>query len=95
MLRRLFDSAALVRLGRISYSFYLFHGLVIIIVCDHLGPLLYGLPGLVRFPVLLGCSFTSSAAVASVAYRLFEQPYFARRNARLRFELGSTPSTNG
>jgi peptidoglycan/LPS O-acetylase OafA/YrhL/cellulose synthase/poly-beta-1,6-N-acetylglucosamine synthase-like glycosyltransferase len=91
-LHRIFRSEILSRLGRVSYSFYLFHGLVIIIVCDHLAPMLRGLPEFVRFLVLLSCSFAFSAAVASVFYRLLERPYFERRHSRLSFEMSSTPS---
>jgi len=44
LLQRVFRWEVLERLGKVSYSFYLFHGLVIIIFCNHLGPLLQELP---------------------------------------------------
>jgi peptidoglycan/LPS O-acetylase OafA/YrhL len=95
VLHRMFALEPLRRLGRVSYSFYLFHGLVIIIVCDHLAPLLHGLPEPLTFVLLLGCSFGCSVAVASVSYRLLEQPYFERRHARLAFAMTSGRSANG
>jgi peptidoglycan/LPS O-acetylase OafA/YrhL len=95
VLRRMFALEALRRLGRVSYSFYLFHGLVIIIVCDHVAPLLRPLPESVTFVLLLGCSFACSVAVASLSYRLLEQPYFERRHARLAFAMGAGRSANG
>jgi peptidoglycan/LPS O-acetylase OafA/YrhL len=82
LLQRVFRWEVLERLGKVSYSFYLFHGLVIIIFCNHLGPLLQELPEIVRFLVLISCSFACSAALASVSYRLIERPYFERRHSR-------------
>ena len=95
LLHRLFALEKLRRLGKVSYSFYLFHGLVIIIVCDQLKPFLHDLPELVTFALLLGCAFACSVAVASVSYRLLERPYFERRHARLAFAMGSGGSANG
>jgi len=95
VLHRMFAWEPLRRLGRVSYSFYLFHGLVIIIVCDHLAPLLHGLPEPLTFVLLLGCSSGCSVAIASASYRLLEQPYFQHRNARLAFTMGSGRSASG
>jgi len=84
LLHRLFTFAPLCRLGKVSFSFYLLHGLMIIVVCDHLAPLLRGLPEAARFVTLLIAAFGASTAVASFSYRLLEQPYFEFRHARLR-----------
>jgi peptidoglycan/LPS O-acetylase OafA/YrhL/cellulose synthase/poly-beta-1,6-N-acetylglucosamine synthase-like glycosyltransferase len=82
-LHKIFCVPALVNLGKVSYSFYLFHGLVVIVVCDHLALLLRGLPGALRFFVVLACAFTCSVAVAWLCHRLLEVPYFARKHLSL------------
>jgi len=95
LLNRLFSLDALCRLGAVSYSFYLFHPLVIIVICDHLGPLLQGLPETIRFVVLLACSFACSSAVASVFYRLMERPYFQWRSTRLLVAVNAAGAARG
>jgi exopolysaccharide production protein ExoZ len=82
-LHALFGMRALRRLGNVSYSFYLLHGLMIIVVCDYLGPRLGTFPEILKFLVLLVIALAASSAVASVSYALFEKPYFALK-ARLR-----------
>jgi len=57
---------------------------MIIVVCDHLAPMLRGLPEPARFAALIIAAFAASTAVASLSYRLLEQPYFEFRHARLR-----------
>ncbi|HKU86704.1 MAG TPA: glycosyltransferase family 2 protein [Casimicrobiaceae bacterium] len=79
-LHRVFCLPVLIVLGRVSYSFYLLHGLVIIIVCDHLAAVLTGLPEGLRFFALLLCAFGSSVAVASLFYRFLERPYFEHKH---------------
>jgi peptidoglycan/LPS O-acetylase OafA/YrhL len=95
LLNRVFSASPLRRLGKVSYSFYLFHGLLVIVVCDHVGPLLQWLPEAPRFAILLGFAFSASVAVAALSYRLFEQPYFDRRSTSRSFDIGSTTSANG
>jgi len=90
LLHRLFCAETLCRLGAVSYSFYLFHPLVIIVVCDHLGALMPPMPQSIRFFVLLVCSFACSAAVASVSYRLVERPYFEWRSTRPSVNMTAT-----
>ena len=82
-LHKVFCAPALVSLGRVSYSFYLFHGLVVIVVCDYLAVHLKGLPEEIRFFVLLVCAFAFSVAVAWLCHRFLELPYFARRHSSL------------
>lgn len=78
-LHKMFCWRPLRQLGNVSYSFYLFHGLAIIIVCDHAGPGLRGMAEPLRFALLLIGSFALSTAVAAVSYTLLERPYFERR----------------
>ena len=79
LLHRLFCWRALRRIGNVSYSFYLFHGLALVAFCDHVGPHLGGLPEPVRFFALLTGSFALSLAAAAISYACFERPYFQWR----------------
>ena len=79
VLHDLFSNALMRYVGNVSYSFYLFHGLMIIVVCEYLGPHLAMLPDPVKFIVLFLTAFFSSCAVAALSYALFEKPYFAHR----------------
>ena len=89
LLHRMFHWEVLRRLGKVSYSFYLFHGLIVVVVCDHVGPMLRDLPEIVRFSILLSGSFALSAAAAAVFYRLLERPYFEHRlRSELAYGLG-------
>ncbi len=91
MLHKLFCWTPLQRLGKISYSFYLFHGTALIVFCDQIGPHLPVLPELLRFIVLFVGSFALSVAAALVSYALFERPYFQhkrRTEIRVRPSLG-------
>jgi exopolysaccharide production protein ExoZ len=80
VLHRFFCLNALRWIGDISYSFYLFHGLAIVVFCDRVGRYLNGLPELQRFGALLAGSFALSIAIALISYRLFEKPYFDRKH---------------
>lgn len=79
ILHKAFCWEPLRRIGHISYSFYLFHGLAIVAFCDHLGPNLRELPEAIRFIVLFTGSFALSLATALVSYALLEKPYFERK----------------
>lgn len=78
-LHRVFCLGPLSRLGNISYSFYLFHGLVIVAFCDHVGPHLKEFPEPVRFIALIAGSFAFSLLAARLSYALLEKPYFTRK----------------
>jgi peptidoglycan/LPS O-acetylase OafA/YrhL len=67
------------RLGTISYSFYLFHGLGIVIFCDQIFPLLH-VPRGIQFVAMLAGSYVFSIGMAAVSYHLLERPYFERHD---------------
>jgi exopolysaccharide production protein ExoZ len=81
-LHKLFRLGPLCRLGNISYSFYLFHGLAIVAFCDHVGPHLKALPEAARFIALFAGAFALSVVAASLSYALLERPYFTRKGAK-------------
>jgi peptidoglycan/LPS O-acetylase OafA/YrhL len=66
-------------LGRISYSFYLFHGLAIVVICDYIGVLIPQPLQMGRLPFLMVGSFLFSILLAWASYVLLERPYFERR----------------
>jgi exopolysaccharide production protein ExoZ len=78
-LGRLFQFSPLRALGNVSYSFYLLHGIALVAVVDHIGPLCAGWPAGIHFAVLLGISFAVSVGASFISYRLLEQWYFERR----------------
>jgi len=78
---------ALSRLGVVSYSFYLFHGLAIVAFCDHVGPYLR-VPEAMRFAILISGSFAASLAIAQLSYLLLEKPYFDRARKQRQTECG-------
>jgi len=92
ILHRVFCWKPLRRLGDISYSFYLFHGLAIVVFCDRVGLLIGGLPELPRFCVLLVGAFALSIAVGLVSYRLLEKPYFDRNDGAKVFAAAASPA---
>ena len=81
---------AMIALGRISYSFYLWHLLVLIAVFDlatktSVASWVVALPSLLRAGLLLSLGLGASVLVATASYRVFEMPYFkalARRRQR-------------
>jgi exopolysaccharide production protein ExoZ len=79
MLARCFNASVLRRLGNCSYSLYLLHGLMIVVVVDHLGPRWASLPLAIHAGVLMLVSLLASAALAGVSYRWLERPYFKHR----------------
>ncbi len=87
VLHRAFCWQPLRHIGNVSYSFYLFHGLAIIVVCDHIGPHIGGLPDIARLLVLLIGSFALSSLAAMVSYELLEKPYFERKRRTEPFKV--------
>ncbi|HUQ74419.1 MAG TPA: acyltransferase [Burkholderiales bacterium] len=79
MLRRLLSLRPLMALGRVSYSFYLFHSLAVFIVCDNVGPRIGLPPGPALFALAFAGSFALALAFSAISFRLFERPYFTRR----------------
>jgi exopolysaccharide production protein ExoZ len=78
-LARLLARRPLVLLGRVSYSFYLLHWMVVVLVARALTPhrdRLGAFPGTVTLFVV---AFALSALVATALWWLAERPYFARR----------------
>jgi peptidoglycan/LPS O-acetylase OafA/YrhL len=91
---RLFAHPTLRRLGTLSYSFYLYHPIVISLVL-YKGLALTGAfkNPLVAVPFVAIGSFAATMLVSTLSYRLFEAPYFARRKPApaLALSVGSTP----
>lgn len=81
---------ALIALGRISYSFYLWHLLVLIAIFDlanktSVSSWVVALPSWLRALLLFSLGLGVSVMVATASYRVFEMPYFtahARRRQR-------------
>jgi exopolysaccharide production protein ExoZ len=76
--------SAMLHLGRISYSFYLWHLLVLICIfraldAAQLLPHLRTWPWAARWTTLFVLCGIASALVSGVSYRLLERPYFAQR----------------
>jgi exopolysaccharide production protein ExoZ len=66
-------------LGNLSYSFFLLHGLALIIVVDHAGPVIAGIGEPARILLLIAGSFFLATFAAACSYLLFERPYFERK----------------
>lgn len=79
VLNRIFCLMPIRRLGNMSYSFYLLHGLAVIVVVDNVGPFVRGLPQAVQFVLLMGIAFLVAAASAKASFMLFEKMYFDRK----------------
>ena len=78
-LARLLAARPLVRLGRVSYSFYLLHWMVVVLVARALTPHRESLGPLPGTLLLFGVAFVLSAISATVLWWLAERPYFRRR----------------
>lgn len=79
-LGRFLSRPSLRKLGALSYSFYLYHSIVILFVIHYFLPWL----GVSRnpwmaVPVLFVSSFLITITVASWSYALFEAPYFKKK----------------
>ncbi len=81
-------SPSILLLGRISYSFYLWHLLVLICVFDalhklQLVPVLTAWPWPARWCMLILVTVALSIAVSLVSYNAMERPYFAKSKRQL------------
>jgi peptidoglycan/LPS O-acetylase OafA/YrhL len=82
---RLFDNRPLDWLGERSYSFYLFHVLVLRLVIDHL----YSGVGPHAAGIYTALTFALTIPVAALGYALVERPFLARRRP---WRTGAAPA---
>ena len=81
----LLTRAPLIALGRISYSFYLLHWMIVVLVARAITPYADALGPVGGTIVIFVAGFVLSALAAAVSWWLAERPYFARRHrARAR-----------
>ena len=76
-IHRLLALRALRELGRVSYSFYLVHWMVVVLVARALEAHVKALGPLVVAIVIFGAGFVLSAIAATASWWLAERPYFA------------------
>jgi exopolysaccharide production protein ExoZ len=81
-LARLLASRPPVWLGRISYSFYLLHWMIVVLVARWLSPQRDALGAFGSTVALFATAFALSAIAATASWWLAERPYFASRRAR-------------
>jgi len=70
---RIFEAAPLRALGRVSYSFYLVHWMIVVLVARAVE----GMPMAAAATVIFGAGFALSAAAATALWWVAERPYFA------------------
>ena len=78
-LARALSHPVMLRLGRISYSFFLVHYLVIYVVALALGKALVGEHPVAHGVLLVGASLVLSVAAAELLYVVAERFYFSKR----------------
>jgi peptidoglycan/LPS O-acetylase OafA/YrhL len=84
-LQPLFERRAIRAFGRISYSYYLFHGAVIVAIRLFLFPVAAQVaPSWAVVPVLLAACFAASAVGSAVVYKMIEEPLRALRYPQFR-----------
>jgi exopolysaccharide production protein ExoZ len=81
-LAQVFASRPLVLLGRISYSFYLLHWMIVVLVTRALTPYRESFSTIPGSIVLFGAGFALSVVAATASWWLAERPYFLRRKSR-------------
>jgi len=74
VIARLLGARALVRVGRVSYSFYLLHWMIVVLVAQTLAPRMTSAIG--GAAALFVGAFVLCAAAASASWWLCERPYF-------------------
>lgn len=74
MIGQAFASPWLARVGRWSYSLYLLHLPIIVLVAQHMR-----MPGRLQFPLLCGLVLATSIPAAQLAYSLLERPFMGKR----------------
>ena len=67
-------------LGRVSYSFYLVHWMIVVLVARAVD----GLGIVAAAGAIFGAGFALSAIAATLSWWVAERPYFARRSTPLR-----------
>jgi peptidoglycan/LPS O-acetylase OafA/YrhL len=75
---RVMAAAPLRALGRVSYSFYLLHWMIVVLVARGVA----GATPLVAAAAIFGGGFALSAIAATISWRIAEQPYFRWAKAR-------------
>jgi peptidoglycan/LPS O-acetylase OafA/YrhL len=83
-LARLFAWRPLVILGRVSYSFYLLHWMIVVLVASALAMHRENLGPIAGTVLLFGIGFALSAVAASALWWMAERPYFVRRKVPSR-----------
>jgi exopolysaccharide production protein ExoZ len=78
----LLSSRPAVWLGRVSYSFYLLHWMIVVLVARWLAPQRDALGALGGTVALFAMGFLLSAIAATVSWWLAERPYFAAMHVR-------------
>ncbi|MEO6566416.1 MAG: acyltransferase [Casimicrobiaceae bacterium] len=78
-LAAVFATRPLVLLGHISYSFYLLHWMIVVLVARAVTPHGDAWGALPATVVIFGAGFVLSVAAAAISWWVAERPYFARR----------------
>ena len=78
VLARLLASRPAVLLGRVSYSFYLLHWMITVLIARALTPHRDSLGPLLGTALLFGTGFALSALAATALWWLAERPYLIR-----------------
>jgi exopolysaccharide production protein ExoZ len=86
-LNKIFCFNPMRKLGNLSYSFFLLHGLALIIVVDQAGPLIMSVTEPLRILLLIAGSFLLAIFAALCSYWLLERPYFERRVRACNLEI--------
>jgi exopolysaccharide production protein ExoZ len=86
-LNRIFRTRFLRYMGNISYSFFLVHLLVIVLVFDRFPVVWPWLGGMAHLGVVFACSVAAAIALATAFFLVFERPYFSWKSRSRRGEI--------